>query len=114
MRIKLFLQYKQLLEAFAARCSVSDLVKSQTCDVAQGERRDNTVLFSRANVKIAIRNLIEIAIVLWFAIKTITLDFRREIVAKTEVKSIVPDVTMTKENTGKTFETIKKIHETIT
>lgn len=86
----------------------SDLVKSQTCDVAQGERRFNTVLFSRASAKLTIRKLIEMAILLWFATKTITLDIRREVVAKTEVKSIVRDVTMTKENTRKTFESIKK------
>lgn len=78
-----------------------DLVKSRTCDVAQGERVA-IIFLANTNVKVFIRNLIETAIMLWLTIKTISLDFERKEV-KTEVQVYCTNVTMTIENIGKTF-----------
>lgn len=61
-----------------------------------------------------LKSTLEIAIVFGLAIKTIALDFRQRKEANTEVKSIVPNVTMTKENIGKTLASINKFRETIT
>lgn len=84
------------------------MVKSRTCDVAQGEREAIFIFPQMQMYKVSIRNLIGNAIMLRFAIKTISLNLEKR--GQNRIQVYCTDVTMTKEN----IEVENKFRETIT